>query len=500
MKVITVDFFRESEQSILFKMTNLWDELDTMQIQIGKDSYECQICDKDFTSPIQLTVHCIVLHGLVPCTHCLKLFENVDVLDQHTRTQHACENHICAECSNKFPNQNDLASHITFKHAMRLCELCGLLNPIDDYPQHLSTLHKVTDNLIQIPLNPVNQNEYRCHLCHDKKSVDRLDKLLLHYLYFHKCSLQSLLLHILNGNDMNSLQSRNMDDDVHTKCSACSLSYTWSMPKIYHKIYCQHFIYCMACTKCFNTQENYDKHMERCDKKPSKIWFCNNCCHPTIDELHFQTVHNISTASWSQETSLLNTKNECNFCAENLNSKAANLNQIIDHFRTLHNFKATAILSYLKPGKIEIKTEKIEKQWLKRARENVAEFKAIDEDENVEYQMHFDTKLVNYVYSSESDYDSSGSDDNVARTYQTYQCDLCDYKSRSKFVYVMHMHKKHGFSVKTPEFRCNVCRKIFTSNNTLRKHNQNFHHKQIEGNRFKCTFCEFGCNGKTKIR
>ncbi|XP_055322707.1 zinc finger protein 423-like [Sitodiplosis mosellana] len=482
-------------------MASFWGELDTMQIQINKDTYECRICDNVFTSPIQLTVHCIALHGALPCIHCLKLFESEHMLGDHTRTQHDCDKHICPECSDEFPQQTDFESHMRSKHSKRLCELCELLTSIDEQQQHLSTLHKIADGSFKITLAPVNQNDFRCNSCSDGKSVDRLDKLLLHYLYFHKCSLQSLLRCILNNN-MESLQSQISHDDVHAKCSTCNQSYTWSVPKIYHKIYCQGFMYCPSCTNCFDTQEKYDEHMQLCQDKPFKINFCDNCSNSSVDEPHLRSVHNFSTVSWNPAPSLLNAENDCTFCAENLSCEEANLNGIIDHFRTFHNFDAAAILSYLKQGKSKTKTEQCDEQCdKKRTRKNVAEIRAIDGDENVGYLMNFDTKLVKYVYSSASDYDSNDSDEeNITRAINTYQCDVCDYRSRSKFVHVMHMHKKHGFSLKTPEFRCNVCRTIFKSNRSLRKHNQNSHHKQTVGKRFKCSFCEFGSNGKTKIR
>lgn len=482
-------------------MTSLWDELDTMQIQTNKDSYECWICDNVFTSPIQLTVHCIVLHGLLPCMHCLKLFESEHLLDDHIRTQHDCEKHICPECSHVFLNRNEFEMHIFLQHSKKLCELCGLLTSIDEQQQHLSTLHKVMHDSVRIFLASINQNEFPCHLCSDRKSIDCLGKLLLHYLYFHKCSLQSLLERILKDNDIKCLISLSSSNEIHTRCSICGLNYTWSVPKIYHKIYCQGFIYCINCTDCFDTKVNFDEHQKSCaSKKSSKIYFCDSCTSSTIDDPHFVTAHKNSTVGWSQATSLLNADNYCNFCALNLNSEAIKLNEIISHFRTLHNFSATAILSYLNKSNNKTKTEKNAKPGIKRARENIAEIRAIDGDENVQYLMNFDTKHVKYIYSSASDYDSSDSDENTNQPVVTYECDLCDYRSRSKFMHVMHMHRKHGFALKMPEFRCNVCRKLFASNRSLKKHNRNSHHKRTTATRFNCPFCDFGCNAKMKMR
>lgn len=482
-------------------MASLWSELDTMQIQLNRDTYECPICDSHFTSPIQLTVHCIALHRAVPCVHCLKLFESEQSLDDHTRTQHACQKHLCAECSDEFSQQIDFETHMHYKHLKKLCNLCGLLTSIDD--NHLSSLHKIDDTSFKISLSAVSPSEFRCCLCADAKIVKRLDKLLLHYLYFHKCSLQSLLQCILSNNSMESLRSQVADhDDVHAKCSICCQTYTWPVPKVYHKIYCHGFIYCATCANCFDTQTKFDDHMSLCHKKTSTYSLCDNCGNSSNDDdrPHLETVHKITTTtSINQISSLLNADDSCTLCLEKLNCKEMNLNEMINHFRSTHNLRALAILSYLKPGKHEKQTEQCDD---KRARENFTEIRTIDGDESVGYIMHFDTKLVKYVYSSASDYDSNDSDDEngTRSTSGVYQCDVCDFRCRSKFVHVMHVHKKHGFSLKKPEFRCNVCRKVFTSNRSLRKHNQNSHHKQTNGKRFNCPFCTFGTNGKTKIR
>lgn len=267
------------------------------------------------------------MHGLSPCTYCSRLFESEQWLADHIRRQHTCEKSICTECSANFSNQIDLQVHITSEHLKILCDLCGSLTLIDEHQLHLSTLNKITDNSIKIIRNPVNRNEFRCSLCHDKKSINRLDKLLLHYLYLHKCSLLSLLQFILNDNDMKSLQSQNCDD-IHAKCLKCYQKYTTLVPKIFHKIYCHGSIYCATCINCFDTQENYDKHLMLCGSKLSKITFCDNCNSLSTDELHFSSVHKISTASWSQITSLLNANNNCNFCMANFSSEIENLNEI----------------------------------------------------------------------------------------------------------------------------------------------------------------------------
>lgn len=487
-------------------MAHFWNELETMQIHINKDSYECQICDNIFTSPIQLTVHCILAHALQPCVHCLKLFTTKQLLNDHTQIIHANDEHICSDCSDQFASEENCLEHILKNHSKTLCIFCGLFIKNAKLQQHYSMLHKVNSSTMQLFNQYDSQNEFHCELCNHNKSMDRLDKLFSHYLYFHKCSLQSLIRCILNDNTIESIQSAFYIDDGHSKCADCDFAYTWSVPKVYHKIYCQSFIHCMNCFNYFRNQEMYDKHLKKCQIELPKIAFCHDCSNDFDNRLHLISVHKISLSqnTWSQATSLMNAENHCNFCATNLDTEATNLSELINHFRSVHKFAAAAILRYLKPGQIKRKkTEKIEQNDDNNGtNKSVAEIRTFDADTNAGYSMNFDAHAVKYVYSSASDFDSSDSDvDTLQRNKsQSYQCDFCDFRTKLKFVHVMHMHKKHGFHIKTPEFRCSVCRKRFASNRSLKIHNQHAHHKQTTEKRFGCPFCEFCCNGKKKMR
>lgn len=351
------------------KMASFWNEMDTMQIHIDQDAYECQICDNIFTSPIQLTVHCIVLHGLLPCTHCLKLFENEHLLNEHARRNHDDIKHSCTDCAViEFSNEVNFHAHISHAHSKKHCQLCGLLVLDADYQYHFENLHKVTKELttIRLIIAADIQNQFHCHLCADNnKTVNRLDKLFFHYLYFHKCSLQSLLRCILRENEVKTLRSMQSNyDDPLAKCSNCSFDYSCFAPKIYHKIYCQGFVYCASCSNCFDNQEKYEEHIRNCIQATIEAGFCDNCNIKNVsgDELHLKTVHKISKVTQRTHiSSLLNTQNDCNFCEINLSSDAAKLDELIKHFRTLHQFNATTILGYLKKSNVDIKLETVQK-------------------------------------------------------------------------------------------------------------------------------------------
>lgn len=485
-------------------MTTLWHELDTMQIQMNQIAYECVICENHFTSPIQLTVHCIVQHAAAPCIHCLKLFPTEQFLSEHIRKYHAVIKHICIDCKSEYCNERDLYFHLIRIHFQKQCQLCNKLVSFDNYQNHMETSHNVTNYTTTIELN-LNCDQFHCHLCIDSRPINRLEKLFTHLLFYHKSSLKSLLQCISNDNEWKSFQSIECNE-TRAKCSKCDCIYSWSIPKIFHQIYCQHLIYCRTCNICFENQFKYVEHKLSCTPKITELKFCDNC--NINDELHLKNVHKISENIETNECSLINSKNDCNFCGTNLNTEAKHLNQLIEHFSNLHQLNARAILNCLKNRNDKIELNAIQCSSNKRpAILNNKEILTIvkhDKNANAECHTDFDAKLVKCVYSSVSDFDTSESDNDGNKSKiskSLYRCDFCTNRSKSKFVHAMHMHKRHGFQMKTPEFKCNVCRKTFKSNRCLRKHNQNLHHKvHATEKRFKCPFCEFRCNGKSRMR
>lgn len=485
-------------------MSRLWHELDTMQIQMDQIEYECRICDNSFTSPIQLTVHCIVLHKAKPCIHCLKLFADEHSLNDHIRFNHAAIARICIDCSVEFVSEREFYFHLIRVHFKKECHLCDALVSFDEHQIHMANAHQVINYtpLMRLDLSVDQQNQYNCQLCHSNKSVDRLEKMLSHLLFYHKSSLQSLLRCLLNDNALESIgSSDHTDNDNRAKCSVCGIFYIWTIPKHFHQIYCQGFIYCYKCNISFKDQSTFIEHSTKCVHQTREINFCNNC--NTADELHLKNVHNFSSARiGSNISSLMSLQNDCHFCGRNLNTESKHLHKLIQHFYNLHKFNAWTILRLLckRNGNIQLNDD-VQKSSNKTSAEILTIFKH-NEKTDIEYLTDFDATLVKYVYSSVSDYDSSECENDERPSVKAmYQCVFCKTRSKSKFVHAMHMHKKHGFQMKTPEFRCNVCRKLFKSNRCLKTHNQNIHHKlSPTAKRFLCPFCAYGCNGKYQMR
>lgn len=532
-------------------MANIWCELNTMQIQnqIDPDAYKCTICSNKFTSPIQLTVHCIVLHGLLPCMHCLKLFGTEHLLNEHKRQQHDQRTHNCSECCESFPNEKNLCFHMTRKHFKKQCPFCTATIFYDDFQSHMTILHKITNTAAAIGAAAAattehinlfenfctiadNRKQFHCHLCHDKKCINHLEKLILHFLYFHKLSLPSILRCIFADSrlDFDQMMDGGGDSTDNklantNKCSICGSTYSWSIPHVFHQIYCHGSVYCANCRNCFEDNQLYDEHLENCHTEElSAIRFCddNDCNIENV--IHLKTVHNFSVnCDFSKiEYSLINMQNDCNFCGEHLSrNRALSLDNLIEHFRLMHKFNANAILRCLNKRNDEVTIADDDKCQIsnKRSLEDSSFERSILveqelDDSSIGYRMDFASNVIRYVYSSESDYDSLDTDDDddnneatqSSSTTLIHRCEICGNRSRSKYVHVTHMHQKHGFQLKTPEFRCNICEKYLKSAGFLKRHNQKFHHTPIgnEDNnhqkRFKCTFCEFCCNGKSKMR
>lgn len=526
-------------------MANIWCELNTMQIQnqTDSDAYRCAICSNKFTSPIQLTVHCVVLHGLLPCMHCLKLFGTEHLLNEHMGQHHDQRTYNCPECpDSSFTIEKNLSFHMTRKHFKKQCTFCTSIICYDDFQSHMTTAHKINDTTAAVAAASAatsenvilfenscaisdDRKQFHCHLCQDKKCLNQLEKLILHFLYFHKLSLPSVLRCILADSRIDFDQ---LDDSLShaNKCSVCGSIYSWKIPHLFHQIYCRGSIYCATCQNCYENDQACDEHVGSCrgchGQELPTIKFCDEDDCNIQNVIHLKTEHSFTAnCDFSKtEMSLINLQNDCNFCGEPLNrGSVLSLDNLIEHFHLMHKFSATAVLRCLHKRNDEMPMTNGNKCQPsgKRSLENSTLEKSILVEQeldvtSIEYRMDFATNVIRYVYSSESDYDSSDPEDNnqtaQSRTagLRIYRCDLCGHRSRSKYIHVNHMVHKHGFHCKTPEFRCNVCEKYLRSAGYLKRHNQNTHHKRCENvadshaKRFKCAFCEFGCNGKSKIR
>lgn len=455
---------------ILFK-----NGLDTMKINASNQQYECEICDNDFLSPVQLTIHCIVEHRVIPCVECLKLFGNEYQLKQHKQSSCHRKNPTCTECSITFSNETTIIEHMIDEHSKRKCNLCTAIIPNEIYSEHLRYAHRAINvTTAAASLKTTNHNWFTCNFCEKDLNIE---KFISHCIFLHKCSMDSLIRNIFDGNGKAILPLELLKTTIDesrdgTKCSDCRALFTFSIPKIFHKVYCLGLNYCVLCNSCVSNEHlNNHKHNE--------------------EEIMLEQ--------------LLNYPFNCDLCGVDFTFIENNLEALVEHFRVTHGVNDEVILRSMK--KIQPTTN----CRRKRNRESIdkepnhnyySEIRS-NENTNCEIKLDFDTKMVKYLYSSESDYDSA--DDTVERSTQLIEqrhCDFCRFSSKSKYVFARHLHEKHGFLLKNPCFDCGPCRKTFTINRILQKHIKTVHHKQISANakRYKCPFCDYASNFKQKTR
>ena len=74
--------------------------------RISKKKFNCEICEKCFTSNKSKKQHLSVVHGeekKFSCNVCNSTFGSKQLLTSHIETNHQHGNHICKECGRVFP-------------------------------------------------------------------------------------------------------------------------------------------------------------------------------------------------------------------------------------------------------------------------------------------------------------------------------------------------------------------------------------------------------------
>lgn len=472
--------------------------LDTMTIIPANRSYDCLICGTQSLSPIQLTIHYIVFHDFQACMECMKLFENHFHLNEHYQSKHFNNSYNCSECSKQYHTEKLLHVHNANDHSRKLCNLCKQCIRIDDVESHSNEIHKINkcnaDDGIFIQLN---DNEFSCKLCN--RSNLKIERFFSHYLFIHKCSLEYVLKCIFeqceNTSEFLKLTkdtAENSNNHETEFCSYCKLNYTLATPKIFHKIYCQNDQYCDYCDELFSNNDLYDTHIEKCSNRTRiKSNICEYC---DINEMtisldqHHQEIHSIlSKISSHSKLNLFSKENKCNFCEVDLSHDISNLNKLVHHFQIDHHFNKSAIKKYLRIQKTENDYSFVSIEESKPT-SNYVEIRSIEP--TVNSFLDFDSRMVNYIYPSESESEDSD---------PLRECCICiNFTTKSKQILLLHMHQKHGFLLREYKSFCKLCNRSFKNRRTLRKHCKNLHGTPADG--FKCTFCNFSSEKQHKIR
>lgn len=494
--------------------------LNTIEMSANEQIYECRICENSFSSPIQLTIHYVICHRLLPCIKCLQLFLNRCDLDEHITHQHANDDTNCSQCLLAFVSARSLIDHLYNVHQKKYCQMCSALvksNAINTFQRHVEQVHKI---LRQIRSNdPIfsfadmtTDETYECLICRQQIQIVRL---FIHTLSFHKFSLGFIFHNLLEkrytSHVLRSLENVDRPNDFDAKilCTICKHKFTSHAPKIMHHIYCNGQRVCRRCYNRFDSDEDFDVHVNFCECADTiDLDACKFCADKGIDnQNHLSHVHKIDPAIYSenvvdlystQQTSWIVTNYLCNFCGKDLTANIPNIDTLVKHFVIHHKISQNCLLTFLKKSTIKFQCEdandsrRQKVQAIEVANKNNSDGGVI---------FDFDSKMVKVIYSSATDSDSSEAEENKATpsVRSAYICTFCPFKTAVKCMLATHLSQKHGFALKPMENRCNACKKVFTTYAYLQRHYKNVHHKG-NANNYKCTFCLFACKGKQKMR
>lgn len=480
----------------------------------------CKICAKRFASPIQSTIHHVTCHRLLPCTKCLQLFRSRNDLDFHTKYSHGNDGTHCSLCdSPPFDSAHMLSDHMQNIHRKRYCGMCSALVKSTVTPQmHNEQIHKFPTRVncsdAVFSFERVNRDGvFGCQICHQQIPLDRI---FVHSLTFHKCSLGFICANILERRHTSQVLravecAENEVDDL--VCSVCKYKFTAAAPKIFHQIYCEGIRICRRCYGQFDCDNDFDDHKGLCDGglsgKVDVCSFCDEEEYSNDQDQHLLQTHGIDKSVDLNEVKNLFAVNEmswnasnhlCNFCREDLSSIVTNVESLTNHFVIKHKFSQNAILKMLKKSTVDIgRSKPLEKRKiLFHEVESTAIDGDVDDGGGVIFD--FDAAMVNVVYSSATDSDSCGDEDIESRaTRPTFLCTFCPFKTGVKCMLASHLNQKHGFAAQIKPNRCTACCKVFTTHANLQRHYKQVHHKR-NATPFQCPFCRFAVKGKQGMR
>ena len=73
-----------------------------------------------------------------------------------------------------------------------------------------------------------------------------------------------------------------------------------------------------------------------------------------------------------------------------------------------------------------------------------------------------------------------------------FECDQCDYKSKSKATLVLHHNSLH----ENMKHKCDTCGHQFSTKSNLTKHQKSIH----QGSKFPCDTCDYQATGRGSLK
>lgn len=386
---------------------------------LTSDPLLCEICDKNFNDEEEINYHKSIYHNFSNCQFCNKTYENGFERDIHEAHVHLP--FICYYCNEYFINYKIANDHILKVHNCKICDFCSKkIYPKEKYLEHLSCEHKIkstihynSEKATYLILDPKDEFGFHCKLCYENLPIIFF---YIHYKDNHDIKIH-ILLNIINKMDIrdyvknmldflgteikngnSNYRPRIREKTEHIKpefnsdiCNVCNHVYSFNTPKELHDIFCSGKYYCEECFISFDTLKEMRKHTQKKHIKYCPLG-CNNLdlrnanlddhCndfHGIVPckycglfltgiekylEEHLKNVHEYKAnmACYSQNL-LFNISDDvmyCNLCQEVLSNDIYNLEKIVHHYLSCHNFNLKSISKLL--VKNSLKHQSIEEE------------------------------------------------------------------------------------------------------------------------------------------
>lgn len=157
----------------------------------------CKFCGHLYSFKAPREFHDIYCSGNFHCSKCNSSFDSIHERENHLGTEHFI--YCPFGCTNMNLTKNNLNNHCMDIHGLVVCKYCGIhISSVEKWLyEHLKLNHNfktIISDYFENTLFTIINEEVTCSLCGDilTSLMDNLEKVIYHYLSYHKLSLNSI--------------------------------------------------------------------------------------------------------------------------------------------------------------------------------------------------------------------------------------------------------------------------------------------------------------------